>query len=311
MKVKIKRILFLLALGLTLLISETKTTYAAAFSSGKDGTYSLNGSLSCYVPAMGGVEFGAPLVKGIQVKISGGEATMTVSFRKSQVTIYSVTCDTFLSATEGKTGYYDKNGSFHSAQTTLSSDTAKNSANEDVKYITSMTFPLDQKTKTYKLGVYVDSNVMGTQFGAGGSYDAVLTVDWSNVPEKETQASTTRKEETTTSTKEEKNTTSTKADSAATAENKKKEEQKEEISAVTTAQQEENSTEATSTGQDNTAEAEVVEKDGLNIHYAGGEQKEVKETETKEGKTGLIAGTAVILLIGAGAVFVFWRRRTK
>lgn len=46
---------------------------------------------------------------------------------------------------------------------TLSSDTAKNPANEDVKYITSMTFPLDQKANTYKLGIYVDSNVMGTQ----------------------------------------------------------------------------------------------------------------------------------------------------
>lgn len=302
----------LLALGLTLLMSETKTTYAAAFSSGKDGTYSLNGSLSCYVPAMGGVEFGAPLVKGIQVKISGGEATMTVSFRKSQVTIYSVTCDTFLSASEGKTGYYDKNGSFHTAKTTLSSDTAKNPANEDVKYITSMTFPLDQKTDTYKLGVYVDSNVMGTQFGAGGSYDAVLTVDWSSVPEKETQSSeTTRKEETTTSTKEEKNTTSTKTETTVTTENKKKEEQKENTSAETAKQQEEKSTETTSSAQENTTEEEVVEKDGLNIHYADGEKEESKETKTGEEKTGIMAGAAVILLVGAGVAIAFWRRSKK
>lgn len=159
-----------------------------------EGTYQIRGSLSCFVNAMGGVEFGGPMLTDLQVNVSvDGSKTMTLFLSKSVVTIYSITCDTFVDATpsyvtetegvtSGTIGYYDEVGNLitEGVSFTLSEDTAENGAGEQVHYVDSITFPVDRESSTYQLTLFVNSNVMGAQFTLEG-YPATLTVDWSTV----------------------------------------------------------------------------------------------------------------------------------
>lgn len=160
-----------------------------------EGTYQVNASLSCYINAMGGVEFGDGLFKGAYITIdSNGNAMATLELTAGKVTIYSVTCDTFVDATNSVPGYYDSDGMVFDAKYTKSSNTALNAANEEIHYVDSMTFPVSQDKDTYYLWIYVNSNVMGSQFcdgkGSGGSgkpgeqtpYAAIFTIDWSSLP---------------------------------------------------------------------------------------------------------------------------------
>ena len=163
------------------------------------GTYSVDASLSCYVAAMGGVEFGAPLMTDTEYNIAeDGTQTLTLYFTKSSVTIYSITCYTFIdpAPTVGETpeegqpengtiGYYDGDTVVTEGVTyTLSEDTAPNPAEEEVHYVDSITFPIEEKADTYEPTLFINSNVMGVQFTKGG-YAATLTVDWDSVTEKE------------------------------------------------------------------------------------------------------------------------------
>lgn len=167
---------------------------AAGYDDLPQGTYQITASLSCYVNAMGGVEFGGPLLKSATVRVaSDGSRTMTLHLGKSQVTIYNITCDTFVDAapsyvtetngiTAGTIGYYTADGKLVTgdASYALSSDTAENAQKEQIHYVDTVTFPIDRESSTYYLTLYVNSNVMGTQFTKDG-YPAVLTVDWSSV----------------------------------------------------------------------------------------------------------------------------------
>lgn len=169
------------------------TASAYGYSDLPAGTYSIEARLSCYVNAMGGVEFGAPLLVSSQVQVaSDGSKTMTLHFTKSSVTIYSITCDTFIDVSpsyvtetngikSGTLGYYTADGTLVTEDMTytLSEDTAENAQKEPVHYVDSVTFPLRYESDTYKLSLFVNSNVMGTQFTADG-YAATLTVDWSS-----------------------------------------------------------------------------------------------------------------------------------
>lgn len=192
--------LLILFMTVVLFCGINNKAYAADFSSVADGIYVVDANLSCYVNAMGGVEFGAPLLTGATVTVTSGKATVTLSFVNDSVTIYGITCDTFIDAspagaangnglTPGTIGYYDKKGVLQTSNVniTLSSTTVLNSANELVPYVASMSFPLDQMTGTYQLALYVNSNVMGCQFG-GDSYPATLTVDWSSLPVEESSS---------------------------------------------------------------------------------------------------------------------------
>ena len=154
------------------------------------GSYGLQAKLSCYVNAMGGVEFGEPLLEKAVLNIQeDGEESITLHLCKSSVTIYSVTCDTFVDANPGNTeagaeldngtiGYYDADGKLitDGVSYTLSEDTALNAANEAVRYVQSITFPIAERRETYALALYINSNVMGVQFGS--KYAATLTVNW-------------------------------------------------------------------------------------------------------------------------------------
>ncbi len=178
---------------------------AASLEEYEAGTYELDASLSCYVNAMGGVEFGEPLLTGTVLTVEeDGSAALTLYFTKSSVTIYSVTCDTFVDAapgyvtddrgvTSGTIGYYDENGNLitDGVSYTLSDDTALNPDNEEVNYVDSITFPLTYESDTYALTMYINSNVMGVQFceendeAESATYPATLTIYWDEYAEVE------------------------------------------------------------------------------------------------------------------------------
>lgn len=167
---------------------------SAASTQLKPGSYPVDASLSCYIPAMGGVEFGAGLFTGAHVTVDAdGSARVTLGLTASTVTIYSVTCDTFVDAEASEPGYYDASGKRKTAQYTKSKKTALNAKNEAVHYVDAVTFPVSEGQERYYLWLYVNSNVMGAQFcdgtgsGSSGSageatpYQAIFTMDWSGV----------------------------------------------------------------------------------------------------------------------------------
>lgn len=165
------------SLGISAFAAETQTPEAEK--------YTVNSDLSCYVTAMGGVEFGKPLLTKTEVTVNeDGTAKFDLSFTKSSVTIYSVTCDTFVDALADGAVLNYKDGSEWKAVDSykLSTDTALNSKNESVNYVESISFTVSSIADTYNLGMYVNSNVMGVQFGGSDSanYAATLTVDWSS-----------------------------------------------------------------------------------------------------------------------------------
>lgn len=163
------------------------SAFAAETPSLEAGKYTVDSDLSCYVTAMGGVEFGAPLLTKTEVTVNDdGTAKFDLSFTKSAVTIYGITCDTFIDSTvDGSVLNYQDGSEWKTAEYTLSSDTALNPSSEAVNYVDSMSFTVSSLSDTYNLGMYVNSNVMGVQFGGSDSakYQATLTVDWSSASE--------------------------------------------------------------------------------------------------------------------------------
>lgn len=180
------------------------------------GTYEIDGELSAYLAAMGGVEFGGPLLTGISLVIDEeGNEYLELTLGKSSVTIYSITCDTFVDASpstitttrgveDGVIGIYDTDGNLvtEGVSYTLSEDTALNSADEEVNYVDSITYPISSREDTYDLAMYINSNVMGVEFcnenddATETTYQAILTVDWSNVDALETGTDETSEETT-------------------------------------------------------------------------------------------------------------------
>lgn len=159
----------------------------------EEGSYNVDATLSCYVNAMGGVEFsdGYGLLKDITVTIDeSGAATATMTLgTTSGLSVYGVACTAFIGTDEAP-GYY-KSGAVtkENVTYTVSKDTVAN-ANGQVNYITSITMPVDTAVSEYTMWLYLDSNVMGCQLGdgsgTGGSntpgvatkHTAKLTIDW-------------------------------------------------------------------------------------------------------------------------------------
>ena len=170
------------SLGISAFAAETNTLEA--------GKYTVDSSLSCYVTVMGGVEFGAPLLTSTEVTVNeDGSAQFDLSFTKSSVTIYGITCDTFIDATaDGAVVNYKDGTEWKDAEYTLSTDTALNSSSQAVNFVDSMSFTVSSLSDTYNLGLYVNSNVMGVMFGGSDDADkpATLTVDWSTATEVKT-----------------------------------------------------------------------------------------------------------------------------
>lgn len=174
----------------------------SASADNKPGTYyELDGSLSCYVDAMGGIEFGGPLLTGVNLYVDeSGNEYIQITLTKGSVEIYSVVADTFVDVdpsyvtddrgiTNGTLGIYYEDGTLvtDDVSYTLSDDTALNPNEDEVNYVDSVTFPIDSERDTYNLTMYINSNTMGVQFcnandaATTTTYEAVLTVDWSGL----------------------------------------------------------------------------------------------------------------------------------
>lgn len=162
-------------------------------------TYTVDASLSCYVSAMGGVEFGTPIYRSTTItKKADGTVKATLNLGTGTGTIYTVNFVEFVDPRNSTPGYYDADGNVQDAEYTVSEDTATPpSTDEDyetgVNYVTSMTFPVSEETSEYNLWIYINSNVMGVQFcdgsGTGSSgqpntatpYVGKLTIDWDSL----------------------------------------------------------------------------------------------------------------------------------
>lgn len=166
--------------------------------------YNIDASLSCWVKAMGGQEFGKSVYKSAKiVENADGTCKVVLSLGKGKGNIYGIDFDAFIDPRNSKPGYYNEKGEKLDAEYTVSdTDTAQantgldkdgNRVLEDVHYVTSMTFPVSKEKSEYNLWVYVNSNVMGVQFcdgnGTAGSahpneatpYVGKLTIDWNSV----------------------------------------------------------------------------------------------------------------------------------
>lgn len=157
------------------------------------GNYTVDATLSCYVNAMGGVEFsdGYGLMTGTTVTVAeDGTATATINLgTTSGLSIYGVACTAFIGTDEAPGYYKDGAVTKENVTYTTSTDTVAN-ANGQVNYITSITLPVGTATSEYTMWLYLDSNVMGCQLGDGSGtgssntpgvatkHTAKLTIDW-------------------------------------------------------------------------------------------------------------------------------------
>jgi hypothetical protein len=256
----------------------------AEFDEMEEGIYSIDATLSCYVNAMGGIEFGAPLLTSAFITVDHIKNTfITLTFTKSSITIYGITCDIFIDAQplnamddrgvkNGTIGYYDKDGELitNDVRFTLSSDTALNTASEDVFYVETITFPINYVEDTYNLAIYINSNVMGVQFcnsndkATAATYPAVLKVDWNKFYGQDTSPSEAGEDE-----------------------------------------------------SSNTAT--VMEEEGLNIHYADGantlndgkEQQIKSETKNPNSTVLIIVGAIGVTLVIIGTVILISTKKAK
>lgn len=154
--------------------------------------------LSCYVTAMGGVEFGNGLLSGVYVEKEEDQYYLTLIFNKSQVTIYTITCDTFIDTDlanagtskgikDGTIGVYNEDGTLVTegveVRYSTGDDYVKDSTGRNVYYVKSVRIPVDSLRETYKLALYINSSVMGVQFCepnetvSTGTYSATLTLE--------------------------------------------------------------------------------------------------------------------------------------
>ena len=170
-------------------------------------SFSGKAVLSCYLSAMGGVDFGigqpnlGSKYKSIMEDVSvdpdeHGQLQLTVKFRKSAVRIFLTDAHTFIDPRNSQPGYYDADGVKRDARYTISSegDTAKDKNNTEVRYVTSMTFPVSKDKNVYELWIYINSDFMGVQFcnGKGTAksnhpneatpYVGKIKIDWSKFP---------------------------------------------------------------------------------------------------------------------------------
>lgn len=158
----------------------TSATFAAGHENLEAGAYTVNAELSCYVSAMGGVEFGADLLEKTTVTVNAdGSADVSLSLTKGDLTIYGVNCTTFVDSSKG-IKYY--NGSeWVNATYKLSNGTATNPDGTEVNYVDNITFTLPYTNDSYDLSILINSQVMGTHFGGPDSnYSATLTIDWTS-----------------------------------------------------------------------------------------------------------------------------------
>ena len=122
---------------------------------------------------------------------------MTLVFNKSQVTIYTMTCDTFIDTDlanagtskgvkDGTIGVYNEDGTLVTEGVEVRYSTGDDyvtGSSGNVYYVKSVKLPIDSLRESYKLALYINSSVMGVQFCepnetvSTGTYSATLTLD--------------------------------------------------------------------------------------------------------------------------------------
>jgi len=194
-KNKLKSI-FSLMMALLMMAGAMSFTAVPASAEGtlEAGTYTVDASLSCYINAMGGVEFGAKLFNGMTVEVKDdGTRVATLNFKDdSSLNIYGINCHCFVNADKALPGFYDAEGTVNTTDVviTKSDKIAVDHDGTEYNYLETMTYTLPSVSDTYNLWLYVDSQVMGVQFcdgsgtastnqpGEATKYVATLTVDW-------------------------------------------------------------------------------------------------------------------------------------
>lgn len=202
-------------------VTENMTLYAVESEGASGAVYELDASFSAYIDAMGGVEFGAGIYQSATITVLSAEEErylLTMQVSKSSVTIYGVTCDTFIdpeatSSTAdpstspvplGSIGYYDADGEIvtDGVQYTLSEEGDTASAPDpeggtdyvQARYVTEITMILEnvgplEELDELEITFYINSQVMGGQFcndGASASMSAA-TLTISGMTETEQQ----------------------------------------------------------------------------------------------------------------------------
>lgn len=194
-------------LALAVMMSMTAVTVFTATPT-EAGNYNVDATLSCYVNAMGGVEFsdGYGLMTGTTVEIAeDGNAKATINLgTTSGLSIYGVACTAFIGTDEAPGVYVNSAVSKEGVAYTISTDTVANASGQ-VNYITSITLPVDTAVSEYTMWLYLDSNVMGCQLGDGSGtgssntpgvatkHTAKLTIDW-NSAQKIVEATESKKQ---------------------------------------------------------------------------------------------------------------------
>lgn len=182
-----------MVLVLAMVLSMATVAFAAETTLEAGKNYTVDAKLSCYVNAMGGVEFsdGYGLLKSTTVSVDeNGDAYLTMNLgTTSGLAIYGVACTAFIGTDEAPGYYADGAVTKENVTYTVSENTVAN-AKGQVNYIDSITMPVDSSVNEYTLWIYLDSNVMGCQLGDGtgtGSsntpgvatkHTAKLTIDW-------------------------------------------------------------------------------------------------------------------------------------
>ena len=205
-----KKTLFVIAALASVFIGFSACSNGSSDNNGGGGikpaakTYKVGARLSCFVNAMGGVEFGTGLLKDASVTIDGeGNATMTAKFGKAEVLVKGQTAKTFIDPRNSKPGYYDVGGvkkdviayTISPEGDTAIPPLADPDLATGVRYVTSMTFPVSKDKNVYYLWFYLNSQMMGVQFCDGkgtasvnapdqqSKFKGELTIDWSTLTE--------------------------------------------------------------------------------------------------------------------------------
>lgn len=170
------------------------------------GNYTVQSDLSCVAPGMNNADLAKgvpvagykPLLESTRAAVDNdGNITLTLKFRKARIHLNpsAAAITTFIDSRNSPPGYYDMDGAKQNAlSTTVSTDdTAKDPTNQDVHYVTSITFPANKGKSEYFLWIYINSSFMGAQFSDGkgtaghsqpnqhSKFAGKFTVDWSTL----------------------------------------------------------------------------------------------------------------------------------
>ena len=143
------------------------------------GTYQLTASLSCWMSAMGGCDFGKDLLKSAVLTVgTDGSKKVTIYLHEMVDVMMAYGTASAYAEDSGEIGYRIGSG-WAKAEYTTASGTSEEGA---YTYVNSMTFPISAVSNTYDLAMCIG----GTQFGGesarmlsdGSVLAATLSVDW-------------------------------------------------------------------------------------------------------------------------------------